>query len=112
MIVEKATTEELGWNVRELLSSLGIEFDTEGDEDTIFRHVAALGDATSADLTFCSGETEKAVVDIMHSGGGVILCKRQLKDLLQPRKGTQLIFLDNPRQSFVKVVNELQKRLR
>lgn len=112
MIAEKATTDEPSWNIVEVLRDLGIEFEIEGEPMKLFRHVAALGEATSDDLTFCSSGLEKAATDVMRSGGGVILCARQLKGLLRPREGTQLVYLENPRRTFVVVVRDLQKRIK
>src|SRR6185503_6186596 len=112
MIVEKAATVEPSWNITEVLGILGIEFDIDGEPMKSFHHFAALGEATSDDLTFCSSEPEKAAVDIVRTGGGVILCKRQLKGLLQPRQGSQLVYVENPRRTFVKVVKELHKRIK
>jgi UDP-3-O-[3-hydroxymyristoyl] glucosamine N-acyltransferase len=112
MIVEKATTVEPSWNITEVLGILGIEFDIEGEPMRTFHHFAALSEASSDDLTFCSSEPEKAAIDVVRTDGGVILCKRQLKGLLQPKQGTQLVYVDNPRRTFVKVVKELQKRIK
>jgi UDP-3-O-[3-hydroxymyristoyl] glucosamine N-acyltransferase len=111
MIVEKETTNEPQWDITEVLQSLGIKFAVEGALGKTFRHVAALGEATGGDLTFCSGTSEKAVTDIMHSRAGVILCRMELKGQARPETGTQLVFLDNPRRAFVTVVRELQHRI-
>jgi UDP-3-O-[3-hydroxymyristoyl] glucosamine N-acyltransferase len=112
MIVEKETATEPEWDVTEVLGSLGIEFSVEGARGKTFRHVAALGEATSEDLSFCSGAGEKAVMEIARSKGGVILCRMELKGQALSENGKQLVFLDNPRRAFVTVVNELQHRIK
>jgi UDP-3-O-[3-hydroxymyristoyl] glucosamine N-acyltransferase len=112
MIAEKATTDEPTWNITEVLHDLRIEFEIEGESMRLFRHVAALGEATSDDLTFCSSILEKAAEDVMRSSGGVILCNRQVKGRLRPKEGTQLVYLENPRRTFVMVVKDLQKRIK
>lgn len=112
MIVETNTKNEVFWEIADLLTSMGLTYTIEGEEKKQITRVASLGEATSADLAFCSGEGEGALNAIGQSNGGVILCSIQLKGFVQPRKGTQIILLDNPRRSFVKIVNEMKRRIR
>lgn len=112
MIVETSRINETYWDVTELLSSAGLRYRIEGDAKKRIVNVASLGEATSSDLAFCSSEGNEASNAIAQSNAGVILCSTQLAGLLQPRKGTQVILLDNPRRSFVMLANEMQKRLR
>lgn len=97
-----------GYSVVDLLSERGFEYSIEGDVDNKIRDVASLHEAANADLTFCSMDVDQARSVLGESSAGVILCKKQLKGFIGPKKGTQLIFLDNPRLAFVMIANALK----
>jgi UDP-3-O-[3-hydroxymyristoyl] glucosamine N-acyltransferase len=96
-------------NVINLLVDMGVEFSTEGDT-TMVKGVASIQDATRAELAFCSKGGEQALKVISESRAGAIMCKKQLRGTIRSKKGTQLIFLDNPRLTFVRVANQLQRK--
>jgi UDP-3-O-[3-hydroxymyristoyl] glucosamine N-acyltransferase len=98
-------------DVIKFLTDMGLEFLIEGETTKKVRGVASIGEATAADLAFCSMEGEQALKVIAESNAGAIMCKKQLKGALFPKSGSQLIFLDNPRLVFVRVANHLQRKL-
>jgi len=73
------------------------------------RGVASIEQATEDDLAFCSWEGEHAIQLISQSKAGIILCSKDLKGFVHPRTGAQLVFVDNPRQAFVRFGNKILK---
>lgn len=102
---------ESGWDIIDLLTSLRFDYSVEGEKNYKVKGVAGIQEAVGTDLTFCSWDGEQAVNAIARSNAGIIMCKKQLKGLAVPKKGAALIFLDNPRLSFVSVASELQKAI-
>jgi UDP-3-O-[3-hydroxymyristoyl] glucosamine N-acyltransferase len=100
-----------GYSVVDFLRERGFEYSAEGDPDIRISGVASLCEATSGDLAFCSTDGDRAQRVLGESGAGVILCKKQLKGLVGPKKGTQFIFLDNPRRMFVVIANALKSAI-
>src|SRR5918912_239893 len=95
------------WDVTSVLSSLAIRFQSEGNNINV-RGFASLSDATEGDLAFCWYTGERGVSSISKSKGGVILCKKEMQGLVNPRGNQLLIFTDNPRLAFVRVANEMR----
>lgn len=101
-------------NIRSILSGLSISHEIDGDDERFVKNISSITNAKEDDLSFCYYEGKKAVDLILQSRAGVILCKKSLRGFIQPRKGVQLIFIDNPRYVFVKLANEIfvkQKKL-
>ncbi len=98
-----------GYALVDFIRERGFEYSIEGNVANKVRGVAPIHEATRADLTFCSIDGDQAMNAIEESNAGVILCKRQLMGFVKPKKGTQLIFLDNPRLTFVVFANMLKK---
>ena len=104
----------LEFNVRDMLSSINLDYEIEGNNDKMIKNINSITNAKSDDLSFCFYEGNKAIDLILQSKAGVILCKKSLRGLVHPRQGAQLIFLNNPRYVFVNLANKMfekQKRI-
>lgn len=69
---------------------------------------ASIGDATESDLAFCWYAGEKGASYISKSKAGVILCKSEMQGAVHPHGRQLLVFTENPRLTFVRVLNEMQ----
>jgi UDP-3-O-[3-hydroxymyristoyl] glucosamine N-acyltransferase len=82
--------------------------------------VATIQQGKEGDLCYCSFDGEEAVSLISKSSAGIILCKTNLEafidgcssmtdpKLLHPSQ--QLIFVDNPRAAFIKIINKIYNK--
>lgn len=77
---------EVEWDVLNFLTNGRFEYSIEGDTNKKVSGAASILSATERDLTFCSWEGEQALNAIKESNAGVIMCKKQLKGLVQPKK--------------------------
>ena len=104
----------LEFNIKSLLSSMNFHYEIDGDIEKRIKNISSITNATPDDLSFCYYDGHKAIDLISKSKAGVILCKKNLRGLVRPRQGTQLVFLDNPRYVFVILANKIfvkQKRM-
>jgi len=104
---QKDVNRSLEMDIKSILSSLNLNYKMEGTNKSEIKNIASITSAKLDDLSFCSYEGDKAVELISQSNAGVILCKKSLYGLVHPGKGTQLIFLDNPRLAFVNLINTI-----
>jgi UDP-3-O-[3-hydroxymyristoyl] glucosamine N-acyltransferase len=95
------------WDVRSSLEALGIEFQSEGNGGKV-QGAAPVAEATENELTFCWYGGEKGASHISKSKAGVILCKSDMYGLVHPKGRQLLVFTDNPRLAFVRLLNKLQ----
>jgi len=95
------------FDIKSMLSSLNIHYEIDGDNEKKIKNISSITSAKPDDLSFCYYEGDKAVELISQSNAGVILCKKNLRGLVHPRQGTQLIFLDKPRYVFVNLANKI-----
>ena len=100
------------WNAEEILEGIykKEEFFVEGNLDKEINSISSLGEASETDLAFCSYVNEHASKQIAGSNAGIILCKKNLKGSIHPKRGSQLVFLDNPRLAFVIFANKMQAK--
>ena len=82
--------------------------------------MATIQQGMEGDLCYCSFDGEEAVSLISKSSAGIILCKTNLEafidgcssmtdaKLLHPSQ--QLIFVDNPRGAFIKIINKIYNK--
>jgi UDP-3-O-[3-hydroxymyristoyl] glucosamine N-acyltransferase len=97
------------WDVISVLSRIGIEFESEGNNIKV-RNIASIDKASGDDLAFCWYVGEKGVSYISHSNAGVILCKKEMRSQVHPNNSRQmLIFTDNPRLAFVRTTREITR---
>jgi UDP-3-O-[3-hydroxymyristoyl] glucosamine N-acyltransferase len=97
------------WEIRSLLSKLGVDFQAEGGNSKV-RGAAPIGEATEGDLAFCWYGGEKGVSYISKSKAGVILCRNDIQGIVYPKGRQTLIFTDNPRLAFVRLLNAMQDK--
>lgn len=95
------------WDIRSTLAKLGIDFQEEGSGGRV-QGAAPVAEATGSDLAFCWYGGEKGASHVSKSKAGVILCKSDIQGLVHPRGRQLLVFTDNPRLVFVRVLNEMQ----
>ncbi|MGI0058860.1 MAG: DapH/DapD/GlmU-related protein [Nitrosotalea sp.] len=95
------------FNIKSMLSSQNIDFETEGDTKRKIKNISPITNAKPSDLSFCHYDGDKAIDLISKSKAGVILCKKSLRGLVHPRQGAQFIFLDKPRYVFVNLANKI-----
>jgi len=106
-VAHKDMSHSLEFDIKSILSSMNLSYKIEGNNESGTKGIASITSARLDDLSFCSYEGDKAVDLISQSNAGVILCKKSLQGLVHPRKGSQLIFLDNPRLVFVNLTNNI-----
>ena len=104
-------------DIESILSELGINYRLNGNIKKTFRNVTTIQQGKEEDLCYCSFDDEDAISLISDSNAGIILCKTSLeafidryslgyaKLLLHPYQ--QLIFVDNPRAAFIKIINKI-----
>jgi UDP-3-O-[3-hydroxymyristoyl] glucosamine N-acyltransferase len=95
-----------------LLSNMGFEFELVGCRTNMIGGVAEINKATQNDLSFCSDDGQEAISTILNSNAGIILCRKSLRGFVSPSRPEQqlLVFLDNPRLAFMRLVNQLHNR--
>ena len=104
-----------------MLIELGIDYRCGNIKSkNLFRNVATIQQGKEGDLCYCSFDGEEAVSLISKSSAGIILCKTNLEGftdrcssmtdakLLHPSQ--QLIFVDNPRAAFIKIINKIYNK--
>lgn len=95
------------WDIKSILASLNLSYKTEGNNESEIKGMASITDAKLDEVSFCSFDGNKAIEIISKSSAGIILCKKSLYGLVHPKKGSQIIFLDNPRLVFVNIINKI-----
>jgi UDP-3-O-[3-hydroxymyristoyl] glucosamine N-acyltransferase len=103
----------MGWNIESLLSELGVDYQKKGTpQKKEINNIASIKEAREDDLSFCYYEGEKGVSLISQSKAGIILCKKSMEGLIQPKPGAQLFYLDNPRLTFVQIMKQISAKPR
>jgi UDP-3-O-[3-hydroxymyristoyl] glucosamine N-acyltransferase len=107
-------------NIESLLSDLGFNYHLNGNTKNkkIFRSVATIQQGKEEDLCYCAFDGEEAVSMVSKSNAGIILCKNSLKEFIDQNyqssffliKKQQLIFVDNPRATFIKIINKIYNK--
>lgn len=92
------------WDIPSLLLKLEIPHVSTGRERCV-DSAGALEAANENQLSFCSYSGQKAVAAITSSRAGVVICNSSLASFVRPNPGQLLLFTDNPRLSFVRVLN-------
>jgi len=94
-----------------VLARLGVNFQSEGMDGKV-QGVAPISEATERDLAFCWYTGEKGASYISKSKARVILCKSEMQGKVHPSGSQLLIFTDNPRLAFVRIVKGMQGQSR
>ena len=95
------------WDVESILTKQGIKFVSRGSKRKI-TGFSSINEANEFELSFCWYQGEKGRKLICNSNSGIILCDKTMENLVKPKEGTQLIFLDNPRCVFIQVLDKMQ----
>jgi UDP-3-O-[3-hydroxymyristoyl] glucosamine N-acyltransferase len=105
-------------NIESLLSELDIDYQLSGNIKRTFRNVATIQQGRDEDLCYCSFEGEEAVSLIFKSNAGITLCNRSVEELVSQSnifphllsKKQQLVVVDNPRATFIKIMNKIHNK--
>lgn len=95
------------WDARSIVADLEASFETEGSPRKV-RGISSIYEAGEKDLAFCALDGEKGASALSRSKAGMILCKKNLRGLVTANPNSQLVFLDNPRLTFVHFVNRVR----
>jgi UDP-3-O-[3-hydroxymyristoyl] glucosamine N-acyltransferase len=97
------------FDIESILSDLEVGYQVIGSRRNFkrIRRVAAIDEATPHDLTFSSGNNEKAASMVSKSNAGIILCKRIIGTSASVRPDQLLVLVDNPRLVFMHITNRL-----
>lgn len=106
----KRLSKKDNWNYESIVEDFKSDYYLEGHKAKRINSIAPIEEAGPDDLAFCSAEGEKASQLVSKSKAGIILCHNSLKGVVRPQSGSLLVFVDNPRLTFVHFVNvALQK---
>lgn len=97
------------YDVTAILSDVGIDYKLEGSFNKI-DGFSSIEEATERDLSFCSSKGAEAISSISKSAAGYILCNSSMQGAIHPTPGKGLIFVDDARIAFIKLVNHIQKK--
>jgi len=102
----------MSWDIESLLSRLGIKYERQGPQGKAINGVDSIKEATEDELSFCYHEGEKGASLISESNAGVILCKKNLKGLVQQKPGVLIFYLDNPKLALVQIMRQMYNKNR
>jgi UDP-3-O-[3-hydroxymyristoyl] glucosamine N-acyltransferase len=91
-------------DIETILLEQKIEFDSQGPKK-IVKGFSSITEATQDQVSFCWYDEEKGLDLISQTKAGVILCKKNMKRLINPKPGIQYFFLDNPRLVYIHIIN-------
>ena len=84
------------------------KFSKEGKLTKKIDSFSSLDNAKNSDVSFCSSGNIKGIKQISESKAGIILCLTDMKGLVHPRKGSLLIFMDNPKLNYIKFLKKMK----
>jgi UDP-3-O-[3-hydroxymyristoyl] glucosamine N-acyltransferase len=97
------------YDITSILSDIGIDYRLEGSFNKI-NGFSSIEEATEHDLSFCSSKGMEAISSISKSSAAFILCNSGMQGAISPRPSKGLIFVDDARIAFIKIVNHVQKK--
>ena len=98
------------YDIESILLNLGIDnYISQGIKKKV-KGYAPITEATENDVSFCWYEKEKALSLISNSNAGVILCKKDIADSVSGISNKHFIFVDDPRLSFINIIEFMQKK--
>ena len=97
------------YDIIAILSDIGIDYKLEGSLNKI-EGFSSIEEATEHELSFCSFKGAEAISSISKSAAAYILCNSDMEGTVHPRPGKGLIFVDDARIAFIKLVNHIQKK--
>src|SRR5687767_791569 len=96
------------YDITAILSDMGINYELEGSFNKI-GGFSSIEEATEHDLSFCSSKGADAISSISESAAALIVCDSSMQGAIHPKPGKGLIFVNDPRVAFIKIVNHIQK---
>ena len=93
-------------DIEDILATRKIDYVLAGKKNQV-TGVSSLQEANENDLSFCSSRGDKAIKEIAASRAALIFCNSDLKGRIAPGTSQGLIFVDNPRLSFIRTVNHI-----
>jgi UDP-3-O-[3-hydroxymyristoyl] glucosamine N-acyltransferase len=93
-------------DIEDILATRKIDYEIAGRKNQV-TGVSSLQEANENDLSFCSSRGDKAIKEIAASRAALIFCNSDLKGRIAPGTSQGLIFVDNPRLSFIRTVNHI-----
>ncbi len=97
------------YDVTAILSDIGINYKLEGSFNKI-NGFSSIEEATERDLSFCSSKGTEAISSISKSAAASILCNSSMQGAVHPRPGKGLIFVEDARIAFIRIVNHIQEK--
>jgi UDP-3-O-[3-hydroxymyristoyl] glucosamine N-acyltransferase LpxD len=98
----------MDYDVLAIISEIGIDYNFEGSVNKI-DGFSSIEEATDHDLTFCSSRGEQAIASVSRSSAALILCNSSMQGGVRPRAGKGIIFVDDARIAFIKILNHIQR---
>ncbi len=92
-----------------ILSDLGIDYKLEGSYNKV-KGFSSIEEATEHDLSFCSLKGTEAISSVSKSEAAIILCNLNMHGAVPPKLGKGIIFVEDARIAFIKIVNYVQKK--
>lgn len=84
------------------------KFSKEGTLTKKIDSFSSLTEANHSDVSFCSYSMVKGVKNISESKAGIIICSTDMKGCVHPREGSQLIFVENPKLTFIQFLKKIK----
>lgn len=97
------------FEVESILIEQNIGFKLVGAKNEV-TGVSSLEEANGHDLSFCSSKGEDALSMISRSNAALVLCSSDLQGSIRAKPSQGLIFVDNPRLAFIRIVNRIQSQ--
>jgi UDP-3-O-[3-hydroxymyristoyl] glucosamine N-acyltransferase len=100
------------YDIESILLNLGIDnYISQGIKKKV-KGYAPITEATENDVSFCWYEGERALSLISNSHAGVIFCNKSVADFVGGISNKHFIFTDDPRLSFINIIEFMQKKER
>jgi UDP-3-O-[3-hydroxymyristoyl] glucosamine N-acyltransferase len=97
------------FDIESILSDMEVDYRVIGSRKNMkqIKNVAAIDEASSCDLTFCSQNNGSGLRAISKSNAGLVLCYNRVDQHLSAKRDQLLVLVDNPRLVFMHVANRL-----
>ena len=96
-------------DIEAILATRKIDYEIAGKKIPV-TGISSLNEASENDLSFCSSTGDKAIREIRASRAALVFCNSDLKGRIAPGPTQGLIFVRNPRLSFIRTVNHIHSK--
>ena len=97
----------MDYDVTAIMSDIGIHYNLEGTPNRV-NGFSSIEEANEHDFTFCSLRGEQAISSVSKSSAALILCNSSMEGAVHPSAGKGIIFVDDARIAFIKILNHIQ----